>query len=120
MGKKYSNNNGLLIVKMIEIYKPVDFDWMSYRITKNNKLTFHHIVEESKGGLSIIDNGALITKAGHQLLNKIYSIDKMLYDDWNELFRIINASKETPTEEMMEESKILKKFSQSLVYRKNM
>ena len=51
MGK--NSNNKLLIVKMIEIYKPVDFDWMSYKITRNNPLTFHHIVEESKGGLAL-------------------------------------------------------------------
>ena len=63
MGK--NSNNKLLIVKMIEIYKPVDFDWMSYKITRNNPLTFHH------------------------------------------------------TEEMMGEAKILKKFSQNLIYSKN-
>jgi len=117
MGKIYSNDNRLLVVKMIEIYKPRDFDWMSYKITKKNFLTFHHIIESSKGGLSIIENGALITKNGHQLLNKIYCIDKMLYDDWNELFKLINGSMKEPTEEMMEESKILKKYSQNLLYK---
>ena len=103
---------------MIEIYKPKDFDWMSYMITKNNFLTFHHIVEESKGGFTIVENGALVTKNGHQLLNKIYGIDKVLYDDWNELFKLINVSMMPPTKEMMEESKILKKYSQNLVYNK--
>lgn len=117
MGK--NSNNKLLIVKMIEIYKPVDFDWMGYKITRNNPLTFHHIVEESKGGLAVIENGALITKSGHQLLNKIYRVDREVYNDWNLLFKLINQSMTSPTEEMMGEAKILKKFSQNLIYSKN-
>ena len=117
MGKKYKNDNQLLVVKMIEIYKPKEFDWMSYKITRNNFLTFHHIIEESRGGLTVIENGALITKNGHQLLNKIRLIDKELYDDWNQLFILINKSMTSPSDEIMEESKILKKYSQNLIYK---
>ena len=115
---KHVSENKLVLVKMLEIYKPKDIDWMSYKITRNNGLTLHHIVEESKGGITVVENGALVTKSGHRVLNMLYGLDRGLYNEWNALFRLINQSMVPPTEEMVEEAKILKKFSQNRIYSK--
>ena len=53
------------------------------------------------------------------MLNKIYRVDREVYNDWNLLFKLINQSMTSPTEEMMGEAKILKKISQNLIYSKN-
>ena len=37
MGKRYINENQILLPKMIEIYKPIDYDWMHLAITKHFK-----------------------------------------------------------------------------------
>ena len=117
MGKIYINENQVLVKKMIEIYKPDQFDWMSYQITVSNVLTFHHIVEQSKGGLTIIENGALITKKGHRALNMLESRDISLYIAWNQLFQEINKSFQPPDTYYIEESKVLKKHTQKVLHR---
>ena len=35
---------------MIKLYKPLDLDWMNYRVTRSNPITFHHIVKKENGG----------------------------------------------------------------------
>ncbi len=53
MGKIYVNENQLFLQKLINIYQPSKFDWLSYRITKNNILTIHHVIKVADGGLLI-------------------------------------------------------------------
>ena len=62
MSRIHINENQLILPKMIEIYKPKDYDCMSYQITVKNVLTLHHILEVCNGGLTTIDNLALLTK----------------------------------------------------------
>ena len=64
MGKIYTNKNQEILRLMIEIYQPENFDWMSYQITNSNILTFHHIIEASKGGLTQIGMGHWLLKSG--------------------------------------------------------
>lgn len=112
MGKIYINENQSLVLDMIKIYQPVDYDWMSYLITVKNILTFHHIIEQSQHGLTTIENGALITKKGHRVLNILSKEDYPLYRAWNDLFKDINQSMLPPNEEHKNEMQMLKKYSQ--------
>ncbi len=116
MGKIYSNENQSLVIEMIKIYQPDNYDWMNYLITVKNILTFHHIIEQSQHGLTIVENGALITKKGHRVLNILSERDYQLYCTWNDLFKDINDSMLPPSEEHKNEMKILKKYSQKLIY----
>lgn len=84
---------------MISIYKPEGYDWMGYKLQKDNPLTYHHIVEKHNGGVVSIINGALLTKRAHQKLNKIKRKDPWTYDMWQVLFIEINRSQMPPTEE---------------------
>lgn len=117
MGKIYKNNNQLLVEEMIKIYQPSDYDWMSYQITVKNILTFHHILEQKNGGLITIDNGALVTKKGHRALNIIENKSWLLYKAWNELFQEINKSKQPLDDYYITQSKILKKYTQKILYK---
>lgn len=38
-----------ILSQMIQIYKPVDRDWMHFKITEENKLTYHHICKQESG-----------------------------------------------------------------------
>ena len=46
---------------MKEIYNTYNKDWMGFKITEENPLTYHRIIKEEDGGNKTIDNGALLT-----------------------------------------------------------
>lgn len=85
--------------ELIKIYKPVDLDWMNYRVTRQNPITFHHIIKREHGGLYTLDNGALLTETGHHYLHIIECKEIKLYDMLNKMFEIINKQKHAPTQE---------------------
>ena len=81
---------------MIEIYKPIKYDWMNYLIVDND-ITYHHIVKVEDGGERTVDNGALLTSKAHTYLHKIEGIDKEIYTKLNKVFKEINNQKKEPT-----------------------
>lgn len=117
MGKKYINENQILLPKMIEIYKPIDFDWMHVTITKNNSLTIHHIHERIYGGETTLDNAALLNKKSHRTLNMLENRDYGLYFAWNDLFRDINVCKRPPSDEYVKEMIDLKIRTKKVIYK---
>lgn len=118
MGKIYVNENKILVDEMIKIYKPGDIDWMSYSITVKNGLTFHHIIEQANGGITTIENGALLTKKAHRALNMLLSRDIVLYNDWNNFFTDLNESKAPMDDYSKSYSKELKKATLKVLYEK--
>lgn len=83
------NKSGELIEKMLVIYKPLNEDWMGFKLTRNNPYTFHHIKEKRHGGRYEIQNGALLTREGHQFLNFLDVKCHQAYDDYQNIFRRI-------------------------------
>lgn len=67
MGKVYQNENQIILLQMLEIYKPDITDWMQYEITKRNILTLHRIKKACEGGTDSINNGAILTKRAHRI-----------------------------------------------------
>lgn len=88
--------------EMIKIYKPLDLDWMNYRVTRQNPITFHHIVKAEHGGLYTFDNGALITEIGHHYLHIIEYKEIKIYTMLNKMFEIINRQGHAPTQDQRE------------------
>ena len=88
--------------EMIKIYKPLGYDWLNYKVTQSNPLTFHHIVKKSDGGEEEITNGALITEIGHQYLHIIEGREVETYLLLNKMFQLINNQKAAPTQEQRE------------------
>ena len=79
---------------------------MGFRITEENKPSYHHIIKaeelrhNKESDIATIENGAYLGKKSHELLHKIEVIDKDLYDLWNNLFLEINRLGTYPTEEL--------------------
>lgn len=88
--------------EMIKIYKPLDLDWMNYRVTRQNPITFHHIVKREHSGLYTFDNGALITEVGHRYLHIIEYKEAKIFYMLNKMFEIINKQRHAPTQEQRE------------------
>ena len=116
MGKVYENENQLILLQMIEIYQPDTMDWMQYQITKSNILTLHHIKKACESGIASIENGAILTKKAHMILNIVEGIDYYLYEEWNCLFEFINNAKLPPSYEYVNEARKLKKYKQKVIY----
>ena len=96
MSKKYTNENQILLPKMLEIYQPTEFDWMCTPVTSGSVWNIHNIYEKHYGGDTTLDNAALLLKKLHQLLNMLESRNLDLYFEWNQLFMDINVSKCPP------------------------
>ena len=118
MGKIYVNENQILLRQLIEIYQPNGFDWLMYQITKKNTLTLHHVDEVSEGGILCIENAALLTKKSHRALNMCESRDTYFYVVINEFFREVIENAGPMTQELIEESRDLKKSLTRTLYRK--
>lgn len=101
---------------LIRIFRPNGRDWMLYKVTKDNPYTFHHIEERKNGGQYTTDNGALLTRNAHQLLNMMEKNDIELYEMWQELFRKISATKTRPTMEHIARMKELRLISKGRGY----
>lgn len=103
-----------ILRKIIERHGTYGVDWMGFNLTKKNPLTYHHIEKECDKGEKTIENGAPLSKKGHRFLNFIEINDSELYDEWNRLFKEINSSEKSPTEEHQEKIKTLRKKGQKL------
>lgn len=88
--------------ELIRIYKPIDLDWMNYKVTRQNPLTYHHIIKKEHGGKFTLENGALLTDRGHHYLHIIECKEIKLYDMLNKMFEIINRQRHAPTQEQRE------------------
>ena len=95
------------LVKLLEIYKPMGIDWMCFQITKKNPYSFHHIKKQQ--------NGAILSKKSHRLLNWIEEKYPLLYLDWEELFFLINQERNFELYE--KRAREMKKISLELRYK---
>jgi hypothetical protein len=109
MRVKKSELNRIVLHQMRKIYYPEKseyMDWMGFRITEENKPSYHHIEKkvdlkkEEKNSDACIENGAYLGKKSHELLHKIEIHDKELYDSWNYVFLVINKMKCYPIEDV--------------------
>ena len=116
--------NNEILHQMRKIYYPKDkeyIDWMGFKITEENKPSYHHIVKkeelkkESENFDATVENGAYLGKKSHELLHKIEVMDIDLYHAWNKLFILINKSKEYPSEDILSKISDLKERSLNLL-----
>ena len=92
------------LVVMGYIFNPDGFDWMNIQVTKDNKYTYHHINKAEDGGVSTVENGAILTELSHRFLNLLERYCPKAYDDLQEVFKKISSSMEPPTNEIMKEN----------------
>ena len=109
MRKTIKLNNEIL-KQMRKIYYQKDkeyIDWMGFKITEENKPSYHHITKAenlrkaNESDDATLENGAYLGKKSHEMLHKIEVIDKDLYDAWNYLFLIINKMKCYPIDDVL-------------------
>ena len=78
-------------VKKVSLYYGVnDIDWMNYKITEGNPLTYHHIEEKRNGGKKNLQNGAPLTIEAHMYLNILENKTPKLYHRINTIFTEIH------------------------------
>ena len=100
--------------KLIERHGTYGVDWMGFVLSKKNPLTYHHMEKECQKGEKTVENGAPLSRKAHRFLNYIELNDSELYEEWNLLFKEINASEAPPNTKHQEKIKILRQKSQQL------
>ncbi len=78
---------------MKRLYGVRDYDWMKFKITHENPLTYHHIKKDADGGKKNVYNGALLTKLAQFYLHQIEVDAPEIYEELNEIFLKLNRSK---------------------------
>ena len=69
----------LNMINEFKIYE-LGYDFMGFKLNKNDKLTFHHlIVPKRDGGLYIRNNGAIIQRVPHDYLHIVERYDPKLF-----------------------------------------
>ena len=84
-----------------------DFDWMNFRITKENPLTFHHIKKVSQGGEETLDNGAPLTRYAQEYLHLIEAYNFKIYRRLNRILWEINKQGFAPTKNQQDKIELL-------------
>ena len=101
--------NKHILEEMIQIFGKQKFDWMGYKITPQNYISYHHILEKRNGGKETVDNGAILSKDSHILLHKLEQINYDLYLHWQLLFININEKKAPLDDDSLWEIEVLLK-----------
>lgn len=91
------------LILMEYIFNPDGFDWLNIEVKKDNKYTYHHIVERKNGGDDSVENGAILTEIAHRFLNVLEQFCPEAYDDIQNIFIKINSSQMPPTKEIVRE-----------------
>ena len=103
------------IIKMLDIYKTYEFDWMGQKIESLSDLTRHHIVKKQYDGMDDINNYALLTTYSHHLIHYLEDNYYKEYVELNKLFKELNLSLEPPTTEYYEKvRRILKRVKKDM------
>ena len=97
--RKHENGSDTM-EDMIKTYQPQDEDWMGF---KGHEYTFHHIQEKRNGGVVKVSNGAILVEFGHHFLNWLDNHRNQAYQDYQNLFRRINANKGPIDDELLED-----------------
>ena len=126
--KNKSTIRKAVMKEMLDIYYPLEYrqgekyiDWMGYEIDEDNYPTYHHIEKREelrRHGESIdatLENGAYLGSQSHSALHFIETIDKDLYNSWNQLFLLINKMKCYPTDDVLKIINELQKLSEEAI-----
>lgn len=94
--------NKPVLLSMFEIYGKPKIDWMGFKVSEENYLTYHHIIKAEDGGDASIENGAILTRKAHTQLHTLEGLDPTLYQEYQYWFKLINDMKCPPTFEIMQ------------------
>lgn len=86
---------------MINQYNIHKIDWMGYKVNKENPYTYHHLKKKCHGGKETIENGAVLTRTGHEYLHIVESRDIELYNYINNVLKQINEQGFMPLERQL-------------------
>lgn len=96
--------------EMIEVYGMKCWLNEIWLPTKNDIMTYHHIIERRNGGKAVWENGALLGRSSHDFLNMLDYKYHNIYNELNWLFFELNRTYLPPTEDYYENVKhVLKK-----------
>lgn len=92
---------------IVSKYAVEEYDWMRFKITEDNPLTYHHIMKKENGGKWTIDNGAPLTAEAQSYLHYIEKKDIRTYNEINKVLKEINTQGFGPTDKQIQKIELL-------------
>lgn len=93
--------------KLVRMYELTDSCFMGFPLTKDSKFTYHHLIKKEYGGDNSLENGAVLTREAHALLNYLEMNYYDIYYQINNKLIEINKMKKHPTKEQINDIKRL-------------
>lgn len=89
---------------MIYEWNMKEFDWMGYKMSKDNQYSYHHaFIPKRHGGRETISNGAILcAKSSHPYIHVIESRDLDRYAYLTCILKEINEQHYMPTKEQLQ------------------
>ena len=89
-----------IVRQMIELFQMDNIDWLGYELQEGDIFNFHHIINRSRGGLEIIDNGSILcNSSSHQYLHIIEYKDFDMYLYLSNILLSINNQRTMPNKQ---------------------
>lgn len=89
-----------IVRQMIELFQMENIDWLGYELQEGDIFNFHHIVDKSRGGKEIIDNGSILCNgSSHQYLHIIEYKDFDMYLYLSNILLSINNQRTMPNKQ---------------------
>lgn len=107
----------IMLNYMLIIFGTPEYDWMGFKITEDNPITYHHLRKYNDGGAETVENGAILSILSHRYLHQIELYDLDIYNSINMVLRRINRTGKNATEKDHEE--ILQYLNQYEIKYKN-
>lgn len=82
---------------LLTMFGEPEYDWLNFKVTEENPITFHHIKRVWEGGEDLVTNGALLTYLGHRYLHEIEKNSPLLYKEINLFLQEVNNRLYPPT-----------------------
>ena len=95
--------------ELINNFHLVKYDFMGYRLIKDN-CTFHHIIKKCDNGKLTLDNGAPLMPLNHTYLHTIEYSEHFMYECINNIFKEIHKRGKVLTSDYRLISEILHCF----------
>ena len=81
---------------IIENFKVYEVDFMNFKITDEQPLTYHHIIPRRDGGATTVKNGAVLTLDAHAYFHIIERKNYAITQEITRLFQELHKNENIP------------------------
>ncbi len=120
MKRKYCDSKSMVMKYLYDTYMLNNVDILNFEASKDNKVTYHHIIKVEDLNLlgfptkKTIENGIVLTRIAHSYLHLIDDYAPDIFYHLNKIILLITKERRLPT---IEERNLIEIFLEAFEYR---